>query len=160
VSLQVTPTFESPDAADLASIRAMLSASNLPSDDVDQHVAEFILAKWGGATIGTVALEYAGQAALLRSLCVAPSHRGQTLGARLLAAIEAKAASRGVRELYLLTTSAAAFFERHGFARTSRADAPPAIRSKAQFLTLCPSTAVCMRKALSSFSAKETTGPP
>jgi amino-acid N-acetyltransferase len=109
----VTPTFTAASPADLDIIRAMLSASDLPIDDVDDHVAEFILAKWKGATIGTVAVEYTGQAALLRSLCVAPSHRGHAVGKRLLAAIEGKVASRGVGELFLLTTSAAAFFERH-----------------------------------------------
>lgn len=34
------------------------------------------------------------------------------------------ATSRGVRELFLLTTGAAAYFEHHGFARTPRENAP------------------------------------
>jgi amino-acid N-acetyltransferase len=67
-----------------------------------------------------------------------------------LARVEARAASRGVRELYLLTTGAVAYFEHHGFARTSREEAPERIRSTAQFCTLCPSTAFCMRKLLST----------
>ena len=129
-------------------IRTVLSAGELPIEDVDQHVANFILAKWNGTTIGTVAVEYAGGAALLRSLCVVPRHRGQSVGARLLAAAEAKAASRAVRVLYLLTTSSPAFFERHGFSLASREEAPPGIQRTAQFRTLCPSTAICMRKSL------------
>lgn len=142
------PTFENARASDLNAIRALLSANALPVDDVDEHVADFVVAKCEGATIGTVGLEYAGDAALLRSLCVAPSHRGQAIGAQLLAFIEAKAASRDVRALYLLTTSSAAFFEHHGFSATPRADAPSGIRGTAQFRTLCPASAVCMRKAL------------
>jgi amino-acid N-acetyltransferase len=150
VSLMVTLAFEAASAADLEDVRAMLLANHLPVDDVAEHLDEFLLAKWEGATIGTVAVEDAGHAALLRSLCVAPSHRGQAVGARLLATIEAKVASRGVRELYLLTTSAAGFFERHGFSKTSRTEAPLRIRGTTQFLTLCPATAVCMRKTLPS----------
>jgi amino-acid N-acetyltransferase len=127
----------------------MLSASDLPIDDIDEHIARFVLAKWDGATIGSVAVEYAGAAGLLRSLCVTPIHRGQTVGAQLLAAIEARATARGIRELYLLTTNSAAFFEHHGFFwRTSREEVPDGIRSAAQFRTLCPSTAACMRKTL------------
>jgi len=34
----VTPTFESAGAADLGAICAMLAASNLPVDDVEQHI--------------------------------------------------------------------------------------------------------------------------
>lgn len=152
-------TFEAATAADLDVIRQLLSAGDLPVDDIDVHVSQFVLAKQKGVTIGTVAAEYAGEAALLRSLSVAPANRRQAIGARLLAAIEARAASRGVREFYLLTTGAAAYFERNGFTRTSRENAPEAIRSTAQFRTLCPSTAVCMRKTL-SVSSTTTMGTP
>ncbi|HKO94370.1 MAG TPA: arsenic resistance N-acetyltransferase ArsN2 [Polyangiaceae bacterium] len=152
----MTPTFETASEADLEVIRALLSAGGLPVDDIDEHVVEFILAKQDGATIGTVAAEYAGEVALLRSLCVAPGHRGQAVGAGLLAAIQAKVVSRGVRELYLLTTTAAAYFESLGFSKTSRASAPSGIRATAQFRTLCPSTALCLRKVLSSSSNAAT----
>jgi amino-acid N-acetyltransferase len=155
----MTQTFETATETDLDGIRALLSAGDLPADGVDAHLAEFVLAKQDGVTIGTVAAEYVREAALLRSLCVAPSHRGQAIGARLVARIEARAASRGVRELYLLTTGAAAYFEQHGFARTSRELAPASIRSTAQFRTLCPSTAICMRKALAA-NPHATTGAP
>jgi amino-acid N-acetyltransferase len=155
----VAPALQNATAADLDAIRAMLSASDLPADGIHEHVAELIVAKWAGETIGAVAIETAGHAALLRSLCVSPRHRGQTVGTRLLTAVETKAASRGVREVYLLTTSAAAFFEHHGFSRISRADAPAAIRSTRQFLSLCPSTAVCMRKTLAAFSNERTRSP-
>lgn len=144
----MTPTFEPASAADLDLIRALLAASELPVDDVHEHVAEFIVGRQAGELIGSVAAEYAGTAALLRSLCVAPRHRGQAVAARLLSALEARAAARGVRELYLLTTSAARYFEQRGFFETSRDAAPEGIRATAQFRTLCPATAVCMRKTL------------
>lgn len=152
----MSATFEAASTTDLPRIRAVLAASELPVDDLDQHVAHFILAKQGSQTIGTVAVEYAGHAALLRSLCVVPEHRGRSIGAHLLEAIEATAIDRGVRELFLLTTSSAAFFERHGFSPTTRAAAPPGIQSTAQFRTLCPATAICMHKSL---PARSSEGP-
>ena len=148
-----TATFEPASLADLDAIRGMLSAGGLPMEDIEEHVANFILARKDGATVGTVGIEYAGEAALLRSLCVAPSHRGQGLGARLLRASEAAAAARGVRVLYLLTTSAAGFLEGHGFSRAPRESAPDGIRNTAQFRTLCPAAAACLRKSLPSASA-------
>jgi amino-acid N-acetyltransferase len=146
-----TLTFESAQAADLDGIRAVLAASELPVADVEAVVPDFLLAKWG-QIIGTVALEHAGEAALVRSLCVAPEFRGQAVGTRLLSAIEEVARSRGVRELYLLTTSSVAFFERHGYSPTPRAMVPASIRGTMQFLSLCPSTAICMHKSLLSGS--------
>ena len=154
---EVTPTFVAASTTDLGEIYAVLSASDLPTGDVDQHIRHFLLAKQGGHTIGTVAIEYGVGAALLRSLCVVPEHRGRQLGAHLLSAIEAEAASRGVRDLFLLTTSSMAFFERHGFSRTSRAAAPPSIQATAQFRTLCPSSAVCMHKSMSARSGEGIT---
>jgi amino-acid N-acetyltransferase len=143
------PVFQAASAADLDAIRDVLAASDLPVEDVEAHIPNFLLAKWHH-TIGTVALEHAGDAALLRSLCVLSEYRGQAIGTRLLSAVEEVARSRGVGELYLLTTSSAAFFERHGFSPTARALTPPSIRGTAQFLSLCPSTAICMRKSLLS----------
>lgn len=86
---------ESASAAELESVRSLLSASDLPMDDLEQHLPRFLVAKWQCITIGTVGLELAGEAALLRSLCVAPAHRGQGVGARLLAAMERDAHGRG-----------------------------------------------------------------
>lgn len=155
----MTPRLDAATATDLEAIRAVLSSSALPIDDVAEHVAQFILAKHESRVIGTVAVEYAGQTALLRSLCVVPAYRGYGVGRRLLAAIEAQVVSRGVTELFLLTTRSAAFFEREGFARASRADAPSGIRGTAQFCTLCPATAVCMRKPLPARSNEVSTPP-
>jgi len=134
----VTLRFETASAADLDAIRAVLSTGDLPVDDVDRHVAEFILAKLDGRTIGTVALEYAGTAALLRSLCVVPEHRGQAVGVRLLAAIEAEAASHHVRDLYLLTTGSAVFFGHHGASRARRNSVRCAHRRRSACTNCCP----------------------
>lgn len=148
MSVVPTPTLEAACATDLNAIRAVLSASNLPVEDVERHINNFILARLNRTTIGMVAVEYARNAALVRSLCVVPEYRGQAIGTRLLSAIEEAACSRGVCDLYLLTTNSAGFFAQHGFLLIARADAPMGIQDTAQFRSLCPSSAVCMRKSL------------
>ena len=51
----------------------------------------------------------------------------------------------GRRDAVYLTTTAEGYFARHGFGAIDRATVPPAIRSSAEFSTLCPTTAVVMR---------------
>jgi len=150
----VTPTIEPAREADLDAIRAVLSAGGLPVEDVNAHIESFVLARWQSATIGTIALQQVGEAALLRSLCVVAQYRGHAVGTRLLSAIEERAVARGIRELYLLTTSAADFFAQHGFSVSVRTAAPPGILGTEQFRTLCPATAVCMRRILQTTSTK------
>ena len=135
-------------ADDLPGIEALLSGSQLPTTDVAQHLGGFILARAEGELVGTGALEWYGEVALLRSVCVAPSHRSHRVGRALLDAIESDATSQGIHHLYLLTTTAADYFARHGFETITRDQAPAAIQQTAEFRTLCPSSAVCMQKAL------------
>jgi len=133
---------------DLPGIIALLSDSQLPTTDVAQHLDGFVIARVKGQLAGTIALESYGDVALLRSACVAAPLRSHRVGRALLEAIEADAARHGVRALYLLTTTAADYFARHGFITITRDEAPPAIQQTAEFRSLCPSSAVCMTKAL------------
>ena len=92
-------------------------------------------------------LEVHGGAGLLRSVCVRSAARGQGLGPRLCDAIEDRAAAAGLGELYLLTTTARAFFERRGYHVVDRASAPERILQTAEFQSLCPSSATCLSQA-------------
>jgi len=65
-----------------------------------------------------------------------------------VAQAERFAQSRGVREIYLLTTTAQRFFERLGYARVPREAAPVAIQRTQEFSTLCPSGSAFMVKRL------------
>jgi amino-acid N-acetyltransferase len=58
------------------------------------------------------------------------------------------AQAAGIRELWLLTTNTERFFERLGFERMNRADAPASIAATSQFAGLCPASAIVMRKQL------------
>jgi len=137
--------------ADLPAIRALLTASGLPSADLTPaHLASFWIERDAAGLVGVVGLEPRGRAALLRSLAVRADARGRGLGGALLGQAEAQARAIGVETLHLLTTTAERFFAARGYAVAPRGAAPPEIQATAEFAGLCPSTSVCMRKHLST----------
>lgn len=86
--------------------------------------------------------------AALRSLAVAPAARDRGLGRQLCERVVREAQARDLTELWLLTTSAAAYFARLGFEVVARERTHDAVRRTAQFTTLCPSTAIVMQRSL------------
>ena len=143
-----SPTLESASARDLDAVVQLLSRSHLPVADVESHINAFTLARSNGIVVGTAGLEKFGELALLRSLCVAEHHRSKRIGRALVSGVVSSALAQGARELYLLTTNAAPYFEKLGFVTIEREQAPPEIRNTAQFSALCPTSAVCMRKTI------------
>jgi RNA polymerase sigma-70 factor (ECF subfamily) len=131
-------------AADESAIRALLESAKLPFEDVATSRQDFIVAISGGQVVGCAALETFGDAALLRSLAVSEEVRGAGLGDVLCARIVARAKEKGLRRLFLLTTTAAPFFASRGFQPVDRSKASEAMTKSAQFASLCPSTATCM----------------
>ncbi len=105
---------------------------------------------------GAVGIEPCGDAALLRSLAVAPDARGQGLGTRLVEAIEQRARQKGIRTLYLLTATAAPFFRDHEYETIEREALPEDIRRTEEAARLCPVSAVCMRKPLRASAEGDT----
>jgi len=126
-------------------VRALLVASDLPIDDLDDPAIALIGAFDGEALVGVVGVQACGDVALLRSLAVAPEHRGRGIAALLCDRVVALAAPR---PLWLLTTGARDYFARRGFVAVPRDDVPAAIRATAQFTSLCPASAIAMRHEL------------
>jgi amino-acid N-acetyltransferase len=136
-------------ARDLPWLRCQLLAADLPAADLDGLLPDGLLvARLDGRPAGAVGLEAAGADGLLRSLVVAPDARGRGCGRALVAALERLAAGRGIRRLYLLTTTAADFFPRLGYRPTERGRVPPGIAATAEFRELCPAAAACMSRSL------------
>lgn len=133
--------------ADAPAIAALLVAAELPHGDIDPQARHFLVAREHGVVVGAVGAEVCGDDALLRSLVVASTHRGEGVAAALLRRLDVEAAAWGVKRWWLLTTSARAFFEARGFRVTPRAEAPPAIRSTGQFSGGCCATALCLSRA-------------
>src|SRR5258708_10867172 len=104
---------------------ALLQAQGLPTSDItDEHLEHFFFVGSDGSPAGLVGLELYGTDALLRSLVVAENARGKGLGSILIEHVEQYAASKGVRSIYLLTTTAEAFFKRLGYEHIERSNAP------------------------------------
>lgn len=97
---------------------------------------------------GLVGLEFCGEHALLRSLVVAPSSRSSGLGGALVRHAESHARAQGARSLFLLTTTAEAFFRSHGYSTAARDTAPFAIRNTREFADMCPVSSALMVKQL------------
>ena len=136
-------------AADLPAVVAVLEGCGLPTGDVNEALlASFCIAESDGRVVGTAGVEAFGADALLRSLAVAEPSRGSGLAARLVGWCEAEARRQGVETVYLLTTTAAEYFRKRGYADVPRAAVPAAVSGHAQFRSLCPASAKCLGKRL------------
>lgn len=143
--MQIRPA----QASDEQAIRRLLETSGLPTTDLsDPAWSGFLVADVSGRIEGVVGLEIENGVGLLRSLATSAAVRSRGVGRRLVAAAEERAVSMGVRMLCLLTTTAAEYFERLGYRRRERDDAPAFIRHTRQFRELCPVSAALMEKSL------------
>ena len=134
-------------AGDLPEIVRLLEAEGLPTDDLDQNsLGLFLVVDEHGSLKGAVGLERCSDTALLRSLVVASELRGLGHGNALASAAEQLARDLGIASLYLLTTSADAFFRQRGYRSIHRDESPLAVKRTTQFSLLCPSTAIVMVK--------------
>lgn len=131
---------------DLPRIAGLLVSAGLPGRGI--AAAHCFVAAAGGEVAAAAGLEPYGDVGLLRSVVVAPAHRGRGLGRRLCERVAERAAELGVRELYLLTLDARDYFAALGFTSIDRQAAPSAIRACEEFRVLCPDSAVLMRRRL------------
>ena len=130
---------------DLGAVEATLRESELPLDGLrDQFGEGYAVAESDGHVIGVEGIEVHGEDGLLRSAAVAASWRGKGVGDALTRDRIAWAQRRGLRSLYLLTTTAGDYFPRFGFTRADRDSAPIAVRQSQQFAETCPSSALFM----------------
>lgn len=146
--LPLSFALRSATTADFPAVERLLVANGLILDDVAEGIEEFIVAEVDGALVGTIGLEVRPPFALLRSAAVDPGRQGEGIGAKLVARLVEQAQDRGIATLYLFTPSAAAFFERHGFVRTTRDAVPEALRTTGQYSHACGATAVTMVREL------------
>jgi amino-acid N-acetyltransferase len=107
-------------------------------------VSDFSLLFRDDVLIGSAGLERYGDISLLRSVAVAAPERGQGLGQAVVQQALDHASSLGVRQVVLLTTTAADFFLRFGFHSISRAEVPLAVQASVEFQEACPVSANVM----------------
>ena len=139
-------TISAARAADLPEIKKLLVSSGLPVEGVDDHWKTFVVARdRSGAVIGCGGSEPYDTAALIRSIAVAADYRSHGLGRRIVRQLIDRLASRGLRDFYLLTTTAEEYFKKRGFRTIDRDEVHPQLLQSREFQGACPSTAVCMR---------------
>jgi amino-acid N-acetyltransferase len=129
---------------DDGAIVRLAARSGLPLDGLLEHLDTALVARAGGRVVGCAALEIYGDSALLRSVAVDETARGLGIGQRVVRACLDLAQERGVRSVYLLTTTAERFFPRFGFGRVDRGDVPADVQQSVEFQSACPASAVAM----------------
>ena len=133
----------------LDEILPVLTGCNLPVADISvSSPPQFFGFRVAGSVVAVVGLEQFQSVGLLRSLAVSPGHRGRGLARELVSFVESFALSQGVESLFLLTTTAEAFFVALGYGPASRQEAPQAIQATPQFSGLCPSSSAFLSKRL------------
>lgn len=137
-------------AGDLVQLENLLLGNNLPVEDCAEQAQHFYGIFDDNDLIAAGGLEPAANVALLRSVVVHEQYRGLGLGKSIIEYLIRLAESEGRESVYLLTETAATYFENLGFKRIDRTEVPPAIADTRQFASLCPDTASCLRMALAA----------
>jgi len=132
-------------AGDLPAIRQLLIDNQLPTAGVDDHWKTFVVARDGDRVVACGGSEAYEVAALLRSIAVHPDYRNLGLGRKIVRQLLDRLASRGIREFYLLTTTAQEYFRKRGFKVIDRDEVHPQLLGSEEFRGACPDSAVCMR---------------
>ena len=132
-------------AADHPSVVALLEAAALPVAGVTPALSDFFVAEDRGRIVGAIGLETYVPGGLLRSAVVDPAARGTGIGVALVERVLGHARERGIRSVYLLTTTAERYFPRFGFDRITRDEVAERVRTSVEFREACPASAVVMR---------------
>lgn len=130
---------------DLQTIQRILKENKLPYQDIQTSNVQMFFAYANSEFIGIIGLEKFETIALLRSMVIKEEYRNQGYGKILCKKLLTKAKNEGIKDVYLLTTTAKSFFEHLGFNTINREDSPDVIKSTTEFSTLCPATAQCMK---------------
>lgn len=138
------PRVRPANASDLAAVERLLVESNLPLDGVREALDDFVVAEAGTDLVGVAGLEVCCDNALLRSVAVSPEWRSHGVGRALVTRVISDAESRGLRALYLLTTTAEHYFPSFGFHTIARDAVPDDVRATAEFQSACPASATVM----------------
>ena len=122
----------------------LLQESKLDASDLKQPNIRLFRFEENGEFIGVGGLEIFDDLALLRSVAISKKQQNKGLGKQLVSLIEKTAKASGISELYLLTNTAAGFFEALGYQQIHRDDFAKPLKQTAQYAGLCPVSSICM----------------
>jgi amino-acid N-acetyltransferase len=129
----------------LDEIRSLLKSNKLPYQDLQLENNLFVSYHDGlGNVIGSGGLEFYSNYALLRSVAVDESQRGNAFGKEIVKDLLSRAKNKSVKEIFLLTETAHDFFLKRGFKDVSRENVPQEVKASSEFASVCPASAACM----------------
>lgn len=138
---------------DLSLINDILKKNDLVYEDIkDNTNIKLFSAYDDNLFIGIIGLEQFRNVGFLRSFVVLDEYRDKGYGKKIYNSLFNYAKSKGVKEIYLLTTTAENFFKKLGFKTLERKDVPQIIKNTAEFSHFCPDTAICMKINLQEHS--------
>ena len=139
--------FQVDNEEDRNAVIELLSVNDLPVNDLDENKKLFVLKK-DDDIIGTGGLEFFDECVLLRSISVKKEERGKSWGRYISKQLEDFAKASGVNCIYVLTITAKDFFSKEGYILVERETVPEQIKNSSEFASVCPSTALVMKKTL------------
>ncbi|WP_163714763.1 arsenic resistance N-acetyltransferase ArsN2 [Mangrovibacterium lignilyticum] len=133
---------------ELGKASEILKEANLPTTDLTEAPVQLFGLYRKNQLVAVGGLEMYGKSAILRSLAIQKAFRSNGVGSLLLSKIEKKATELQLSDLYLLTTTAEKFFDSHQYKKCHHDSCPKEIQQSQEFASICPSTAICLHKAL------------
>ena len=135
---------------DINKIQSLLSANKLCFNDINQDGVSLFVVEKGSEHVGYFGIEFFGTDALFRSMIVLPKYRDQGFGVGIWQLALEMMKRKQIKDVYLLTNTAAPFFKKQNFKEFDRSAVPEAIGSTVEFNEFCPEDSVCMHFSLDS----------
>ncbi len=141
-------SYRTASVEELPAIIQLLDDCKLPHADIVPGKQHFVVAEIDRKIIGCAGYEGYTENGLFRSLAVKPLYRDMMIAHTMIDKIFVLAQEQGIKEFFLLTTTADKFFGKLGWEIINRNDVPANIASTAEFASICPSVAICMKHQL------------
>lgn len=132
----------------LDEVKDLLLENNLPTADIYERDIQFLTAMLFEETVAVIGVEIHNKNGLLRSLAVKEEYKNKGIGEMMIKELITHSFSNGLKELFLLTTTADRYFEKFFFTRVERNLVPPAIKASREFSRICPASAIVMKRPL------------
>lgn len=146
--MQTTINIKKADKRHFSQICQLLSAAQLPIEDINPLLEHFFIAVEGDAIIAVTGMDKYEDAGLLRSVIVQPHFRNSGIASELINQLFTYAKDQGIITLYLITNTAEKYFEKKGFKKMMRQEVPATVLQSKEFNGLCPSSSVIMKRLL------------
>lgn len=126
----------------------LLKEEKLPVDDLPGDLDHFFIASMDDGIVGAIGLELYLPFGLLRSMVVQKDYRNQKVAAALVETLEKHATDLKISWIYLLTETASRYFGKKNYQQVERSEVPDEIKGSTEFSSVCPVSAIVMKKAL------------